>query len=97
MISVTKVVRNGRALRYPIRKPLPAPMTAPVSSVATTTSQAGNPSTNRQNKAVKLQTAKIAPTLRSMPPEIRVKAIPSATKPNSANSRISDIALASVP
>ena len=35
--------------------PLPAPMAAPVSKVATTTSQAGRPSTNRQNSAAKLQ------------------------------------------
>ena len=80
-----------------MRKPLPAPMTAPVTSVARNTSQAGKPSTNRQNSAVKLQTAKIAPTLRSMPPEIRLNIMPSATKPNSANSRARDSALARLP
>jgi len=37
-----------------------------------------------------LQKAKIAPTLKSMPPEIRQKPMASATKPNSANSRNSD-------
>ena len=42
-------------------------------SVATIASPTGRPSTNRKNSAAKLQKAKIAPTLRSMPPEMRLK------------------------
>jgi hypothetical protein len=80
-----------------MRTPLPAPTTAPVSSVAITTSHAGKPSTNKKNSAAKLQSAKIAPTLKSIPPEIRLNAMPSATKPNSANSRISERTFASEP
>ncbi len=90
MISVTSVVKNGRVFRYPIRKPLMLPSTAPTASVAGITRPTGHSSTSRKNSAEKLHSAKIAPTLRSMPPEIRQNPIASATKPNSANSRSSD-------
>ena len=66
------------------------PSAAPTASVARITSRTGSSSTNRKNSAAKLHKAKIAPTLRSMPPVIRQNAMPSATKPNSANSRSSD-------
>ena len=60
------------------------PTAAPTAIVPRMTSGTGSSATLSRNRAVKLQSANMAPTLRSMPPVIRQNAMPMATKPNSA-------------
>ncbi len=67
-----------------------APTSAPTPSVPITTSGIGSSTSSKSANAVKLASAKVEPTLRSMPPEMSVMPMASATKPNSPKRRISD-------
>ena len=77
--------------------PLPAPTTAPVNSVASTTSHAGETQHEQRKQCSEIAEAKDRTDAQIDAARNQGKAMPSATKPNSANSRISDSRLLVVP
>ena len=83
MISVTSVVRNARSRRKPINTPLIKPTAAPMATTSSITKPTGHCFRLIIANVAKLASAKIEPTLRSIPPPAITNIMPSTTKPNS--------------
>ena len=80
---MTSVVRNARSRRKPISRPLIRPTSAPTPIVATIAASTGHLATLISASAVKLASAKVEPTLRSMPPASMTIVMPITINPNS--------------